>query len=387
MEWADRWRLLAEQILPARADDRAAGQLRGQPGASTGRRGWQVRDPELASFLAGWARRPGQGKLLFTCRYPFTLPGSAERRLAGLHLGPLSAAETRKLMWRLPGLDALTAEEKNRAYRDVGGHPRTLEYLDALLRGGQARFDDVAERMEDRLRDRGIADPAAWLARPGRDLDASLAEAVTLSVDDVVLSDLLDRLAATPLAAELVTGAAVYRVPVDDTALVFQVGQPAERSSDPERAARIGRVQQAIQEALERSEDGKISLEDAGLTAAAVRPLSGRCGRGIAAAGRCAGWPGRRGGRGQERRAAGPGPGPGRGLAAFRAPVDGRGHRRAPPRRHPGSPPAGGGVLALAGHHHPAEPRKTLSTSSWRPATTTTPPGRTTRRWQPTMRP
>ena len=102
---------------------------------------------------------------MFTCRYPFTLPGSAERRLAALPLGPLSAAETGKLMWRLPGLDALPAEDRNRAYRNVGGHPRTLEYLDALLRGGQARFDDVAVRMEDRLRDRGIADPAAWLAR------------------------------------------------------------------------------------------------------------------------------------------------------------------------------------------------------------------------------
>ena len=229
--------------------------------------GWQVRDPELAAFLAGWARRPGQSKLVFTCRFPFTLPGRAGRRLAGLHLGPLSAAETRKLIWRLPGLDALSVDEKGRAYRDVGGHPRTLEYLDALLRGGQARFDDVAERMEDRLRDRGIADPAAWLARPGRDLDASLAEAVTLSVDDVVLSGLLEHLAATPVATGLVTGASVYRVPVDDTALVFQVGQPAERPPDPGRRARIDRVQQAVREAIERAGGGQISLEDAGLSA------------------------------------------------------------------------------------------------------------------------
>ena len=233
VEWADRWRLLAEQILPAvpmtvLLDNFEDNLHEAQDG------GWQVRDPELAAFLAGWARRPGQGKLLFTCRYPFTLPGQAERRLAGLHLGPLSAAETSKLMWRLPGLDALIPAEKDRAYRDVGGHPRTLEYLDALLRGGQARFEDVAERMEDRLRDRGIADPAAWLARPGRDLDASLAEAVTLSVDDVVLSELLEHLSATPVATELVIGASVYRVPVDDTALVFQVGQPAQRPADPE---------------------------------------------------------------------------------------------------------------------------------------------------------
>jgi tetratricopeptide (TPR) repeat protein len=264
-EWADRWRLLAEQILPAAPMivllDNFEDNLQEAGG------GWQVRDPELAAFLAGWARRPGQSKLLFTCRYPFTLPGQAGRRLADLHLGPLSAAETRKLMWRLPGLDALPIEDKNRAYRNVGGHPRTLEYLDALLRGGQARFDDVAERMEDRLRQRGITDPAAWLARPGQDIDASLADAVTLSVDDIVLARLLDQLAATPLATDLVTGASVYRIPVDDTALVFQVGQAAERPPDPDRPARLRRVQQAIEEAAERAGSGQISLEDAGLTA------------------------------------------------------------------------------------------------------------------------
>jgi tetratricopeptide (TPR) repeat protein len=266
MEWADRWRLLSEQILPRLPTIVLLDNFEDNLQESDDGGGWQVRDPELAAFLAGWARRPGQGKLVFTCRYPFALPGSAERRLAALHLGPLSAAETRKLIWRLPGLDALSFEEKNRAYRDVGGHPRTLEYLDALLRGGQARFDDVAERMEDRLRDRGIADPAAWLARPGRNLDASLAEAVTLSVDDIVLSGLLDRLAATPLATELVIGASVYRVPVDDTALIFQVGRPAKRTPDPDRQARIRRFQHAIEEEVKRSGSGRVLLEDVGLS-------------------------------------------------------------------------------------------------------------------------
>ena len=265
VEWADRWRRLAEQILPGMPITVLLDNF--EDNLQQADNGWQVRDPELAALLAGWVRRPGHSRLVFTCRHPFSLPGRAERRLAGLHLGPLSAAETSKLMWRLPGLDALPAAGKDRAYRNVGGHPRTLEYLDALLRGGQARFEDVAERMEDRLRDRGIADPAAWLARPGRDLDASLAEAVTLSVDDVVLSGLLEHLSATPVATELVTGASVYRVPVDDTALVFQVGQPTQRSPDPERQARIGRVQQAVREAIERAEGGQISLEDAGLTA------------------------------------------------------------------------------------------------------------------------
>ena len=313
VEWADRWRLLAEQILPALPMtvllDNFEDNLHPADGGW-----WGVRDPELAAFLAGWARRPGQSKLLFTSRYPFMLPGSAERRLASLHLGPLSAAETSKLMWRLPGLDALPPQDKDRAYRDVGGHPRTLEYLDALLRGGQARFDDVAVRMEDRLRDRGITDPAAWLARPGRDLDASLAEAVTLSVDDIVLADLLEHLAATPLAAGLVTGASVYRIPVDDTALAFQVGQPVERLSNPDRTARIGRVQQAIKDAVERS--GRRAGLAGGRRAdrRGVRPLRGRPRRRTPAAGRGARRAGRRGGRGPERRAACPGVGRGSGL-------------------------------------------------------------------------
>jgi tetratricopeptide (TPR) repeat protein len=240
VEWADRWRMLAEQILPAVPMTVLLDNFEDNLSEAEGD-GWQIRDPELAAFLAGWARRPGRGKLLFTCRYRFAMPDAAERRLANLHLGPLSAAETRKLMWRLPGLDALSPEEKNRAYRNVGGHPRTLEYVDALLRGGQARFDDVAERMEDRLRARGIADPAAWLARPGRDLDASVAEAVTLSVDDILLSGLFDRLASIPLATELLIGMATYRIPVDDTALIFQVGQAA--GGQPEQGDLAGDLQ------------------------------------------------------------------------------------------------------------------------------------------------
>ena len=333
MEWADRWRLLAEQILPAvpmtvLLDNFEDNLEQAQDGS-----GWQVRDPELAAFLAGWARRPGQGKLLFTCRYPFALPGSAERRLAGLHLGPLSAAETRKLIWRLPGLDALSPDEKNRAYRDVGGHPRTLEYLDALLRGGQARFDDVAERMEDRLRDRGIADPAAWLAQPGRDLDASLAEAVTLSVDDIVLVRPAGPAGGHPAGHRPGDRGVGLPGPSRRYRPGIPGRTPAERPPDPERTARIRRVQQAIKEAVERADGGQISLEDAGLTteeyaryeadlAEELRPPV-EAPEGLAAAVAAA-------------RAAGllvPVTGRGRGAAAFRAQVDGRGHRRTPPRR------------------------------------------------------
>ena len=265
IEWTDRWRELSELILPAVPVlvllDNFEDNLQRDDAA------WRVRDPELADLLGGWVRRPGHSKLLVTSRYPFELPEGAQRRLQPLHLGPLSAAETAKLVWQLPGLDALAPEDRLRAYRDVGGHPRTLEYLDALLQGGRARFEDVAERMEQRLSKRGIDDPDAWMATHARDADSALAEAVTLAIDDVVLGDLLDALARTPLARDLVTGASVYRVPADDTALVWQLADETEPALDPARDERIARVHAAIEDARARS-DGpeRLTPADVGLS-------------------------------------------------------------------------------------------------------------------------
>jgi hypothetical protein len=99
-----------------------------------------LNEPDLAEMLSYWLHDPGQSRILITCRYRFSLPNEVQERLEVLPLGPLSLAETRKLVWRLPGLDALPAQKLERAYQEVGGHPRALEYLDALLRGGQARF-------------------------------------------------------------------------------------------------------------------------------------------------------------------------------------------------------------------------------------------------------
>ncbi len=61
-------------------------------------------------------------------------------------LAAVAEEETRKLLWRLEGLRTLPLEDQRRAYEGVGGHPRALEYLDALLRGGRARFADVQAR-------------------------------------------------------------------------------------------------------------------------------------------------------------------------------------------------------------------------------------------------
>ena len=231
---------------------------------------FQVADAELGVFLATWVQTPGRARLLITSRYPFLLPEQAERHLVFQHLGPLSWAETRKLFWRLPGLDALPPVDQQQAYLNVGGHPRTLEYLDALLRGGRARFADVAIRMERAMAARGLIPTTVWQqGKPG--LDAALAEAITLAVDDVVLGQLLDRLGAVPLARHLLIGVSVYRLPVDDVGLGWQVGDEQPLPEDPDRDARLVRLDEAQQAAL--AEGRPTKLETLGLPSAELTQL------------------------------------------------------------------------------------------------------------------
>ncbi|KAA9149138.1 tetratricopeptide repeat protein [Amycolatopsis acidicola] len=165
-------------------------------------------DEELAAFLAAWP-----GRVLITSRHPFAVP-----RLPAYHVGPLSWPETRKLMWRLPGLDALTAHQQRLAWHQLGGHPRALEYLDALLRAGRARFDDVTEAM---------------------------SEAGAFVAEDVLLPELLATLEDQPLARKVLFGASVYRKPVDRNGLAWQVGEvhdvtPEEHTEIPPLTVQSG---------------------------------------------------------------------------------------------------------------------------------------------------
>ncbi len=251
--WRDRFELLAQNLLNSTQvafffdnfEDNLTG---GAP------------PDELAALLARWLQSPGSSRLVFTSRYPFELPDEAQDRLQAFHLGPLSWAETRKLLWRLEGLKGLSPEEQRQAYEQVGGHPRALEYLDAILRGGKARFPDVQTRLRRQLAEKGIKDPAGWCADTAGGLDAALAETVTLAADDVLLDQLLAQLKDAPLARRLLIGAAVYRVPIDTTGLIWTVGEPAEQIPDPARAARLQQIEERLNEA--RKQNPLAELED-----------------------------------------------------------------------------------------------------------------------------
>jgi tetratricopeptide (TPR) repeat protein len=187
----------------------------------------QLRGEALAALLTRWATDPGASRLLITSRYQFTLPTQAESHLRFHLIGPLSMAETFKLIWSLPTLDRMEEAQLERIWRLVGGHPRSLEYLDALLNHGKARYHDVTARLTNAAQDF----PEGQRALTAKNLDAALAQTLTLIADDVLLDELLTRLAAIPGAQDVLLGASVYREPVDINALLFQVGVSDESAA------------------------------------------------------------------------------------------------------------------------------------------------------------
>ncbi|MFJ8052524.1 CHAT domain-containing protein [Streptomyces luteogriseus] len=189
--WQERWDLLsrlylAQQRITLLLDSAEANTQIGPSGSAT------FTDPELAAFVAAWTTAPGRGILLATSRYVIDLPGRAADMLRTHHLGPLSFVETRRLMWRLPALQALPRQDQTRAYLAVGGHPRTLEHLDALLRRGSQRFSVIQGHLERLIHDSGIGTPESWQRSTEEGgLDAAIAASVTLTVHDSLLNRLL----------------------------------------------------------------------------------------------------------------------------------------------------------------------------------------------------
>ncbi|HET8682741.1 MAG TPA: CHAT domain-containing protein, partial [Micromonosporaceae bacterium] len=218
--WADRYALLHQHALSHHGvlvvlDNFEDSLSRAEDGAS----GWRVTDEALAGLLAAWVDAPGRSRLLVTSRHPFSLSAVARTSLYQQHLGPMTLAETQKLIWALPHLDQLDDDQIERVWRMVGGHPRTLEYLDALLAGGVGRFPDITERLAKAVASKLGEEVAQQWLHTDRNLDAALAEVVTLAADDILLGEHLTRLSTVDSAVQLLVGASVYREPVDEAAL------------------------------------------------------------------------------------------------------------------------------------------------------------------------
>ena len=176
-----------------------------------------VRDPALAALLAGWT-----GKLLITCRSAFTLPPADRDRFVFRHLGPLTRSGAAEFAMSLPALRALGESERDLAWRLTVGHPRAMEYLDALLAAG-LRFGDLAARATATVQARTGQSPA--LTEP-TELSEVVAEITAQAVGQQLFGELFERLSDG--GQDLLVRASVFRTPVAPGVLAARPAHVAE---------------------------------------------------------------------------------------------------------------------------------------------------------------
>jgi hypothetical protein len=186
---------------------------------------------DIVDRLAQAAAAPTGGALLITCRYPLpTVPGGAPPPLAGIAVPPLTSAELRRMFLRMPALRDLPADDRALITRSIGGHPRLIEFVDALMRGGRSNLAHLRGRLAGLASRQGVD----W--RQQRDVTAAAAQAVMLGAADILLEDLLGLL--TPHQTGVLHQVAVSRAPMthDDLAYALTGQQPTGPDADLARA-------------------------------------------------------------------------------------------------------------------------------------------------------
>ena len=183
-------------------------------------------DPAFEEIFTALAEAAETGGLLVTCRYPLPSP---DLLLARIPVPALSPAELRRLFLRLPALRALEAEDRRVLAGAVGGHPRLIEFTDALLRGGHAGFRHVQTKLRDLARRQG-----ADLSAAGS-VDAAVEQAMLLGSADILLEGLVGLL--TPQQGAVLRQVAVCRAPMTLDDLAFALAGPgADGDAGPGRA-------------------------------------------------------------------------------------------------------------------------------------------------------
>ena len=176
---------------------------------------------KILSALLDSAQR---GAVLITCRYPLE---ELKDDLATLSVGPLGEPAIRQLVWRLEGLRGLPQDELRPALRTLGGHPRILEFADALIEV-ERRDDTLIDTHRHKRRFREVRRQIARLAEEKEielrdELDAALTpaevveQARQLAAADILLGALLGTL--DPPTKRFLGAVAVYRRPVPLDAL------------------------------------------------------------------------------------------------------------------------------------------------------------------------
>ena len=174
-------------------------------------------DPGFAEVFAGTLDAAGTGRVLVTTRYPVP---DAEPLLLEVPVPPLSRAELRRLFLRLSALRELPAVDRGLLMAAIGGHPRLIEFVDALLRQGRANLKETVTRLRKLASDQGVQ-----LSGP-RPLGQAIQEAMLLGSRDILLDQLIGLL--TEEQREVLLQAAVTVPPMSaaDLAVACHDGKP-----------------------------------------------------------------------------------------------------------------------------------------------------------------
>src|SRR6185312_16714834 len=162
-------------------------------------------------------------------------PGPGDR-LVRIDVPPLTRSELGRLFVRLPQLRDLTPEQRQVITRTIGGHPRLIEFVDALLRQGRSNLKDVA----DKLRDLAWHEEIDLNAQ--RDVEQAVDAAVLLGSRNIVLGMLVDLLDGEQ--RELLLQAAVSTIPLSPDDLSYaRYGRAVE---GPQRDAALRAVARLV---------------------------------------------------------------------------------------------------------------------------------------------
>jgi tetratricopeptide (TPR) repeat protein len=181
-------------------------------------------DATTGPILETLARSCQRGKILVTCRYP--IPDS-KPWLVPLLLGPLSPAQTRKLLYRLTELKDSPPAVLGKILRLIGGHPRMLEYLDAILHKGTGRLSIVEEKLRENVSRLGLK-----VEDLGGNFEQSLQDAIRIGAQDIFLDELLDTVLTDPEYREVLEQASVFPMPIDLQGLAFALAGAQEPTAD-----------------------------------------------------------------------------------------------------------------------------------------------------------
>lgn len=179
--------------------------------------GQEFLDPATGEVMTTLTDAAQTGALLVTCRYP--LPGP-DRFLVDIPVPALSAAELRRMFLRLPALAELDPADQRLLIRTIGGHPRLIEFTDALLRGGRSSLRHVQVKLRDLAQKQDID------VRQERPVAQAVNQAMILGSADILLTELL-----APRQADILAQVAVCRAPMTLDDLAFTFGPGADSAS------------------------------------------------------------------------------------------------------------------------------------------------------------